>query len=160
MSDQGWSPSEAAPAFRSPLYRQPRLYDLVFPDHADTTGQLVHTALRRYLPGVARSMLDVGCGTGSTPRDAGRDHPGVFGCGSFGIEHHLRQIGPRGHHVRPADMRTVRLGRCPLDLLTCLGNALSYALSDAELTGTVSSFALMPMRGRCSWWICSMRTPI
>lgn len=64
MSDRGWSPSGATPAFRSLLYRQPWLYDLVFPDHDDTTGRMVRTAIRRYLPGVPRSMLDVGCGTG------------------------------------------------------------------------------------------------
>jgi hypothetical protein len=39
-----------------------------------------------------------------------------------------------------ADMRTVRLGRT-FDVVTCLGNALSYALTDRDLAETVSTFA-------------------
>jgi hypothetical protein len=38
-------------------------------------------------------------------------------------------------------MRTVRLGRT-FDLVTCLGNALSYALGDDDLNDTISTFAV------------------
>jgi hypothetical protein len=38
------------------------------------------------------------------------------------------------------DMRTVRLGRT-FDLVTCLGNTLSYALTDQDLADVVSTFA-------------------
>lgn len=37
-------------------------------------------------------------------------------------------------------MRTVRLGRT-FDLVTCLGNSLSYALTDHDLADTVRTFA-------------------
>jgi SAM-dependent methyltransferase len=50
------------PGFRSLLYTEPRLYDLVFLD--DTVGPMCLEACRRYLPAPPRSALDVGCGTG------------------------------------------------------------------------------------------------
>ncbi len=44
-------------------------------------------------------------------------------------------------------MRTVRLGRT-FDLVTCLGNALSYPLTDHDLTDTVSTLAARAQPGR------------
>ena len=58
------APREATPAFRSVLYREPRLYDLVFPDGDGATAAMLRMAIDRYLPAPPRSMLDVGCGTG------------------------------------------------------------------------------------------------
>jgi predicted RNA methylase len=52
------------PAFRSLLYREPRLYDLVFPDIDQSVGKMVLTAIDRWLPAMPRSILDLGCGTG------------------------------------------------------------------------------------------------
>ena len=52
------------PAFWSLLYREPQLYDLVFPDADETLGAMVRTAIGRYLPSMPQSMLDIGCGTG------------------------------------------------------------------------------------------------
>jgi hypothetical protein len=48
--------------------------------------------------------------------------------------------------IREGDMRTVRLGRT-FDLVTSFGNALSYALTDADLRQTAGTFAAHAHRG-------------
>ncbi len=128
------------PAFRSRLYSQPRLYDLVFPDADDTTGRMLRTAIGRYLPGAPRSMLDVGCGTGRLLDRLARTIPECWGVDLLesNITYARSERGVITFQV--GDMRTVRLGRT-FDLVTCLGNVLSYALTDDDLTDTVSTFA-------------------
>jgi SAM-dependent methyltransferase len=53
-----------APGFHRLLHREPRLYDLVFPDTDDSIGRMCREAFRRYLPVPPASALDIGCGTG------------------------------------------------------------------------------------------------
>jgi hypothetical protein len=52
---------------------------------------------------------------------------------------HARATRP-GLTIRQGDMRTVRLGRT-FDAVTSFGNALAYALSDADLAATVATYA-------------------
>lgn len=51
-------------AFRNLLYREPRLYDLIFPEPANSVALMIRTAINRWAPVAPQSMLDVGCGTG------------------------------------------------------------------------------------------------
>jgi SAM-dependent methyltransferase len=128
------------PAFRSLLYREPRLYDLVFSDADETTGRMLRGAIRRYLRSAPRSMLDVGCGTGRQLEALAKTIPEC--CGVDLLESNIayaRSVRD-GITFQVGDMRTVRLGRT-FDLVTCLGNALSYALTDHDLTDTVSTLA-------------------
>jgi len=46
-------------------------------------------------------------------------------------------------------MRTVRLGRT-FDVVTCFGNAVSYALTDTDLAATAATFAAHAHRAPCS----------
>ena len=99
------------PAFRSLLYRQPRLYDLVFPDADESIGRMVRAAIDRYLPAVPRSMLDLGCGTGRHLEALVRTIPDCCGVGLLESNiAYARSMRP-GVTFQVGDMRTVRLGR-------------------------------------------------
>lgn len=128
------------PVFRSLLYRELRLYDLVFPDSDETTGGMLRTAIRWYLPGMPRSMLDVGCGTGQHLEALSRIIPECYGVDLLESNIAYARSVRAGIRFHVGDMRTVRLGRT-FDLVTCLGNTLSYALTDHDLADTVSTFA-------------------
>jgi SAM-dependent methyltransferase len=128
------------PPFRSLLYDEPRLYDLVFPDAEAGLARLCRTAFARHLPAPPRSVLDVGCGSGRTLETLA---PHVAEC--WGVDllesnvAHAR-ARHRGLTIVQGDMRTVRLGRT-FDAVTSFGNALAYALTDADLAATVATYA-------------------
>jgi SAM-dependent methyltransferase len=128
------------PSFSSLLYREPHLYDLVFPDAGEVTATMVRTAMDRYLSAPPRSMLDVGCGTGRHLEAMARTIPECYGVDLLESNiAYAKSVRPR-LTFHGADMRTVRLGRT-FDVITCLGNALSYALTDQDLADTVRTFA-------------------
>jgi len=129
-----------SPAFRSLLYREPRLYDLVFPDIDRSVGKMVLTAIDRWLPAMPRSILDLGCGTGRLLEHLGQliaDR-----CGVDLLESNIAYARSVRHGIsfHVGDMRTLRLDRT-FDVIVCLGNALSYALSDDALMATARTFA-------------------
>jgi SAM-dependent methyltransferase len=128
------------PAFRSLLYREPRLYDVVFPDSDGTTAKMVRTAMRRYLPEMPRSILDMGCGTGQHLQALATNIPECYGVDLLASNIAYARSVRAGIAFQVGDMRTVRLGRT-FDLVTCLGNTLSYALTDQDLADVVSTFA-------------------
>ena len=138
--ERGSEPAARMPSFRSLLYSQPQLYDLVFPDKDDAVGKMVRTAIGQYLPGTPRSMLDVGCGTGRLLETLARTIPERWGVDLLESNITYARSVRTGVTFQVGDMRTVRLART-FDLVTCLGNALSYALSDDDLIDTVSTFA-------------------
>jgi SAM-dependent methyltransferase len=128
------------PGFRSLLYSEPWLYDLVFPDTDGSLERMCRDAFRRYLPAAPASALDIGCGTG---RHLGALSETVAEC--WGVDlldtnvAYARATRP-GLHVVQGDMRTVRLGRT-FDIVTSFGNALSYALTDDDLARTMDTYA-------------------
>jgi SAM-dependent methyltransferase len=128
------------PPFQSLLYREPRLYDLVFPDAEETLARMCGEAFRRYAPAPPRSALDIGCGTG---RHLAALATTIAECwGVDLLETHVayaRAAHPELHVVQ-GDMRAVRLGRS-FDLVTSFGNALSYALTDEDLGRTAETYA-------------------
>jgi SAM-dependent methyltransferase len=126
-------------ATRNLLYDRPWLYDLVFSD-GDAIPDMCRAAFARYLSASPKSVLDIGCGTG---RHLEGLRQTVAEC--WGVDLQPSNVA-YARWARPAlvihrgDMRTVRLGRT-FDAVTCFGNALSYALTDAELRRTVETFA-------------------
>jgi SAM-dependent methyltransferase len=131
--------TEGEPGFRSLLYSEPHLYDLVFPD--DTVGAMCREAFRRYLPAPPRSALDLGCGTGRHLATLAADVADCWGVDLLDTNvAYARAVRP-GLHVVQGDMRTVRLGRT-FELVTSFGNALSYALTDADLARTAATYAV------------------
>lgn len=128
------------PMVRSLLYAQPHLYDAVFPDAAETELAMCLTAFARFCPAPPRSVLDLGCGTAMNLDRVARAVPECWG---VDIQEasiaYARSVRPR-LTLRVGDMRGVRLGRT-FDVVTCFGNALSYALSDADLAQVAGTFA-------------------
>ncbi len=149
---------ERKKVFWSLLYREPHLYDLVFPGTDETMGAMVRTAIGRYLPSMPRSMLDMGCGTGRHLESFAGTIPECYGVDLLESNITYARSMRAGITFQVGDMRTIRLART-FDLVTCLGNVLSYALSDRDLTETVSTFAHMLMGGRFSSSTHSMRAP-
>src|SRR5262249_50629541 len=134
------------PGFRSLLYREPHLYELAFPDAGERTVGMCLVACRRYLAAPPPSVLDVGCGTGHHLEALARSIPEGWGVDLLESNvAHARSVRP-GLHVVQGDMREGRLGRT-FDLVTSFGNALSYALTDADLARTVATYAAHAHRG-------------
>lgn len=125
---------------RSLLYEEPRLYDLVFPDASETQLTMCHAAFARFCPAPPRSILDLGCGTAQNLDRLARTIPECWGVDALASNvAYARSVRPR-LSVCAGDMRRVRLGRT-FDVVTCFGNALSYALTDADLADTARTFA-------------------
>jgi len=128
------------PGFRSLLYTEPRLYDLVFPDADDIGGRMCGAAFRRYSSAVPTSALDIGCGTGRFLEGLAASVAECWGVDLLESNvAYARSVRPHLHVVQ-GDMREVRLGRT-FDLITSFGNALSYALVDEDLARTVATYA-------------------
>lgn len=127
------------PKVKSLLYDQPRLYDLVFPDADDTLGKLCRTAFERYLSAAPASVLDVGCGSGRLLESLSQIIPDCRGVDFLRTNVAYARAARPGLLIRQGDMRAIRLGRT-FDVVTCLGNALSYALTDADLGRTAETF--------------------
>jgi SAM-dependent methyltransferase len=127
------------PAFRSLLYDHPHLYDLVFPDPDEALIEMCRATFKRSLPVPPRSLLDIGCGNG---RHLGVLSASVPDCWGIDLlESNIAHARSRGRSCvfQVGDMRTVRLGRT-FDAVICLGNALSYLLTDEDLAQGVATF--------------------
>ncbi len=134
------------PGFRSLLYDEPRLYDLVFPDVGESVGRMCREAFRRYLPAPPQSALDIGCGTGRHLAALGKTIAECWGVDLLDANvAYATSVRPHLHVVQ-GDMRSARLGRS-FDLVTSFGNALSYALTDDDLTRAVDTYRAHAHRG-------------
>ena len=128
------------PGFRSLLYTEPHLYDLVFPDTDGSLERMCRDAFRRYMPAAPASALDIGCGTGQSLDALAETVAECWGVDLLDTNvAYARATRPRLHVVQ-GDMRTVRLGRT-FDLVTSFGNALSYALTDDDVARTMDTYA-------------------
>lgn len=120
------------------FYRRPELYDQVQADPCHTVARRVEQVVATCAP-TARTLLDLGCGTG---RDlevlAAR-----FTCVGVDLQPDLvayaRRVRPQ-LDIRVGDMRGFRLGTA-VDVLTCLGNSLAYIHDDAGLAAVFGTFA-------------------
>ena len=112
----------------------------MFPDADGNIERMCREAFRRYLQAPPASALDIGCGTG---RHLAALAETIFEC--WGVDlleanvAYARATRPHLHVVQ-GDMRSVRLGRV-FDVVTSVGNALSYALTDADLAHTMDTYA-------------------
>jgi SAM-dependent methyltransferase len=125
---------------RNLLYREPALYDLAFPDADEREVAMCRAAWTRFGPLAPRSVLDLGCGTARNLSRLARTIPECWGVDFLESNiAYARAVRP-GLSLLVGDMRTIRLGRT-FDLITCFGNALSYALTDEDLAQVAAAFA-------------------
>jgi len=129
------------PPFRSLLYDRPDLYDLAFPDPSETLVGMCRQAFARHLPSLPTSLLDLGCGNGHHLELLSTSIAECWGVDL--LESNIAYARSRGSSCRfqVGDMRTVRLGRS-FDVVMCLGNALSYLLTDEDLGLGVATFGV------------------
>ncbi len=119
------------------FYRHPECYDrLGSGEH--TTATHVEQLIDTHAPG-ARTLLDLGCGTAHHLERFARRFTCVGVDIQPGMIDHARRVRPQ-LDVRVGDLRTVRLGHIA-DAITCLGNALSYLHTNAELRQAFATFA-------------------
>lgn len=125
---------------RNLLYRNPQYYELVIPEPNDETPTMCRRMFTRYLSQSPASILDIGCGTGRDLHSLSKECPDCWGVDYVPemVEYAKAQ---RPHlHVQVGDMRTIRLGRT-FDVVMCMGSAFMYALTDADISQTLATFA-------------------
>jgi SAM-dependent methyltransferase len=126
-------------AIRNLLYRRPSLYETIYPDPDARTTTMCRRLFARFSAAPPRSILDIGCGTArdlSELADAGVE--------CWGVDYLPEMIAyaqrTRGHlRLQAGDMRSLRLGRA-FDAILCLGSAVMYALTNADVARTFATF--------------------
>jgi SAM-dependent methyltransferase len=121
------------------LYRRPSLYEKVYLiDNA--LPNLCSRLFDRYLGKPPTSILDIGCGTGRELKAFSRTCPDCIG-----IDYSEQMIDfAKGKYpeltFQVGDMYSLRLGRT-FDAITCLGAAMTYALTHEAIDKTLQTFA-------------------
>jgi len=122
------------------LYRQPELYELVYPEPNEETPNLCRRMFTRFLPAPPRTILDVGCGTGRDLAALVKDGAEGWGVDSLpAMIAYARKVRPECRW-QVGDMQTVRLGRT-FEAILCMGSAFMYALTNEAVAQTLATFA-------------------
>lgn len=118
-----------------------RYYDLLY-RHKDYQGEAeyIHSLIEKHRPG-ARTLLDLGCGTGrhaSLLAERGYDVTGVDRSPDMLAE--ARARGARGGRTEfvEGDLRSARLGR-EFDVVVSLFHVLSYQTTNADLAAAFAT---------------------
>jgi SAM-dependent methyltransferase len=119
------------------MYREPVLYDQLLAD--DPIASELKAAIRKHCTN-ARTVLDLGCGTARLLAEL--DAHGMTGTG-IDLQPSLIAWAQHTHprlRLSIGDLRTARLGTT-FDVVTCVGNTLSYLHTEAELTATFDTIS-------------------
>lgn len=119
-------------------YRRPELYDELHHDPDHTAARQQEALIDQHQPD-ARTVLDIGCGTGSDLAY----HARRFVCTGVDVQPQMiayaRQRYP-ALNLHVGDMRSIRLGRA-FDVILSVGMTPSYLLDDADLAAAFTTFA-------------------
>lgn len=122
------------------LYRQPELYEKVYPAFDDELPKMCQRMFDRYLKHYPSSILDIGCGTG---RDLNTLSQGCSDC--VGIDYlpemvNFSQSKYPTLRFQVGDMRSFRLERS-FEAILSLGWAITYALTNEDIDKTLQTYA-------------------
>lgn len=118
-----------------------RYYDLLY-RHKDYQGEAeyIHSLIEKHRPG-ARTLLDLGCGTGrhaSLLAERGYDVTGVDRSPDMLAEARARGAGGGRTEFVEGDLRSARLGR-EFDVVVSLFHVLSYQTTNADLAAAFAT---------------------
>jgi SAM-dependent methyltransferase len=119
------------------MYREPLLYDQLLGD--DPIASELKAVIRQHCTN-ARTVLDLGCGTARLLAEL--DARGMTGTG-IDLQPSLIAWAQHTHprlRLSVVDLRTARLGTT-FDVVTCVGNTLSYLHTETELTATFNTIS-------------------
>lgn len=128
------------------LYRNPELYEKVYPNLGDRLPRMCRQIFERYLKHYPTSILDIGCGTG---RDLQALSLNCSDC--VGVDflpemiRYAKSKYPQLEFLH-ADMRTLRLERT-FEAIISLGWVLHYALTNEDINKTLETFATHAEKG-------------
>lgn len=124
------------PSYRRSAAFYDRLYD--FKDY-ETVNRRLLEAVRRHHP-TARTLLDVGCGTGRHLA-ALAPHFEVEGSDLSPEMLHIARTRCPGVPLHVADMAELDLGERSFDVITCLFSAIGYVIELPRLRSALAGFA-------------------
>ncbi len=125
-------------SFKNFLYDHPQLYDSVFPDK--TSSAYCLAAVARFAPSPPRSVLDLGCGSGSTLEELSKRIPDAVG---IDLLPSMIEYGKKTRptlDLRVGDLRRLNLARS-FDVVCCFGWVFSDLLTDPEVEEGLKTFA-------------------
>lgn len=125
-------------SFKNFLYDHPEIYDLAFPDK--TSSQYCLGAIERHSAKKPQSILDLGCGTGSTLEILAQQMPDCIGVDLLASMIEYGRMARPSLDLRVGDMATLDLGRT-FDVICCFGWAFSYLLTDQQLEQGIATFS-------------------
>jgi SAM-dependent methyltransferase len=123
------------------LYRNPQLYELVYPEPNEETPKMCRRMFSHFLPKPPKSILDIGCGTGRDLDTLSRDGADCWGVDFLPAMIDLAKSKRPHLHLQADDMRTLRLGKT-FDAIMCMGSTFMYALSNEDVQKTLETFAV------------------
>ncbi|MEH0018713.1 MAG: class I SAM-dependent methyltransferase [Desulfobacter sp.] len=128
---------------QSLLYRQPHLYELLYPVPDKETyvaPSICNSIFDKFLAEPPRSVLDVGCGTGRQVHFLSETCPDCVG-----IDYLPEMVAfakSQYPHIEfiQGDMRGFRVNRT-FDALICMGSTFMHALTNSDIRQTLDTFA-------------------
>jgi SAM-dependent methyltransferase len=128
---------------KSLLYKQPHLYEVIYPAPDKETYVSPAVCLKifdKFLESSPESILDIGCGTGRYINFLSEMCPDCVGV-DF-LPEMVDFAKSRHKHIDfiQGDMRQFRLNRT-FEVLICMGSTFLHALSNADIEDTLTTFA-------------------
>lgn len=131
---------------RNLLYREPELYEAVYPQTDRRNAAMCLRMFSCFLPVPPSQVLDLGCGIGRDLWFLSESCPHCVGVDRSAKMVQYATLRPKG--IKPigtikflrGDMRYLRLGQT-FDAVLCLGSAFMYCFTNDDLTNTFETFA-------------------
>ncbi|MDQ7795081.1 MAG: class I SAM-dependent methyltransferase [bacterium] len=129
----------------SPVYREPRYYDIAFGWDPGPETDFLEACFKRYAPGEVRSVLDVACGSGRFSLELARRGRTVAGIDISRdmIEYLGKKAILEGLPVEvfARDMREFQLPRRDFDAAVCMTDSFTYLVDIPSVIGHLRAVA-------------------